>query len=213
MTDLELLLLLFMIFTPWAIISTVITVFFFILAKKSQALTLIWHKFTNKLLILKISATSQVNLVLCKEIRNFLQISKNEYIMLPASSSSNPSGTLKEYVRERGILNGKPVYFVQEGKAIAVTPKLLKLLNMAEKDPKNIRIKEGEVLGYDVIKSFFSKMYQPSIIRAISLESEEIGRQEAGFGLGRFALPLGIFTGLAILLFVMYIILKSMGVL
>jgi len=138
--------------------------------------------------------TGRISVRLVKEGEGYLQLSKHQFASLPTiRAESNPAPKLSDYLDVRSFWEGinKPAYFMDLRKAVTVTPRIWATLSKAFKlkaeAEDRIELSEGEFLKPDDIIEATRKMYKPSVIRAISLESEEIGRREAGINWGRVA--------------------------
>ena len=155
--------------------------------------------------------TGRISVRLVKEGEGYLELGQNQFVALPTiKEESNPHPKLADYLDVRSFWEGinKPAYFMDVRKAISMTPQiwstLSKVFKLKAQQKAEIEVYDGEFLKPDDIIEATWKMYKPSVIRAISLESEEIGRREAGFNFGKFAVPLGLFIGIAIVLIVVY---------
>jgi len=173
-------------------------------------------------LMATLSPTGRISVKLVKEGEGYLQLGKNTFVALPTVKGSKPEGNtednpgasptakLSNFLDVRSFWEGinKPAYFMDLRKAVTVTPKIWETLTevfkaVAEKT-EQITLYPGTFLKPDDIIQAIRKMFKPSVLRSISLESEEIGRREAGFSFGKFAVPLAFFIGIAILFIILY---------
>jgi len=162
---------------------------------------------SNKIPLVVHYPTGRISVKLVKEGEGYLQLDKNTFVALPTVKRAEPGeqseektednpGTkpqLSDFLDVRSFWEGinRPAYFMDLRKAVSVTPKIWNTLSRAFKTisekTEQISLYPGEFLKPDDIIQAIRKMFKPSVIRTISLESEEIGRQEAGVNWGRVA--------------------------
>ena len=154
--------------------------------------------------------TGKLKVKFAEEGERYLKIGKFDYIRLPTFKGANPTPRLSSFMASRSLWDklNKPGYFMDARKSLAVTAKqwtaLSSALKAKEDDRKKVKLWEGEFLKPDDILSASWKGYKPAITKSMQVEVYEVGRRETGFNLGKFAVPLGLFIGLAILLIIVY---------
>ena len=201
MTEIELLFY-FVVCPIWALVATALLVFIIMLLKGPALEFLKARIFKNKVPVIIHTSTGELVVKLAKEEEDTLSLGDHYYVLLPNPSSKIKAG-LRKFLTARAIWRdlNRPGYFVDATKAIAVTPNAWKAISTIHNKEKRdkIRLFRGLVLDFEDIRTAIHKMYRPSQIRSIALRSEEIGRREAGFNFGRFAVPFGVILAIGLI--------------
>jgi hypothetical protein len=187
-------------------------------------------KVNNMIPIIFRYSTGEVGIKLAKRFPEYIELAEYSPAFLPAfKQSETGKPDYWESIK-------KPVYIVDERKAVALTfDDVGAFTELAEKEKKNASEKEREeyriynkILGrlknkkeniihkfesiqLDAIQKYIDERWNISAVRAYGRKYEERGEKRAGFSFGKFAIPFGLLAGVGILIFVIYFIAKSQG--
>jgi len=205
-----------------ALIATIVLFVFFLYTARGPALGFIKSSLIHKIPVMRHRATGETYIQQSKAVEGYLVMRDMLDI---AELPIIPEAQLQKYPKLRPFIMrrsyweriNKPVYEVDDREAIVITPDMAKLIEQSESNPgsqypiyerllekvkkenKPLSLSKANIVTPEAVLAVLNAQYPTAGFRAFGKKCVEYGEKSAGFNFGKFALPLGLLVGIALL--------------